>query len=124
MGPMTGRAAGYCAGYNTPGFMNAYGGRMGLGFRGGRGRRGGGRGPGPGGGWYGNPAPGFGAGAPYGAPYPAQPYAAPYGAPYAAPYSAAQEKEALQTQMKIMEEQMTALRERLEELDTDSAKES
>ncbi len=115
MGPMTGRAAGYCAGYNTPGFMNAYGGRMGLGFRGGRGRRGG---------WYGNPAPGFGAGAPYGAPYPAQPYAAPYGAPYAAPYSAAQEKEALQTQMKIMEEQMTALRERLEELDTDSAKES
>jgi len=27
MGPMTGRAAGYCAGYPAPGFMNPYGGR-------------------------------------------------------------------------------------------------
>jgi hypothetical protein len=27
MGPMTGRAAGYCAGYPMPGFMNPYGGR-------------------------------------------------------------------------------------------------
>ena len=25
MGPMTGRAAGYCAGYNMPGYMNSYG---------------------------------------------------------------------------------------------------
>jgi hypothetical protein len=29
MGPMTGRAAGYCAGYGMPGYMNPYGGRMG-----------------------------------------------------------------------------------------------
>ena len=28
MGPMTGRAAGYCAGYGVPGFMNPYGGRF------------------------------------------------------------------------------------------------
>lgn len=28
MGPMTGRAAGYCAGYPTPGFMNPYGARF------------------------------------------------------------------------------------------------
>jgi hypothetical protein len=28
MGPMTGRAAGYCSGYSTPGYMNAYGGRI------------------------------------------------------------------------------------------------
>ena len=28
MGPMTGRAAGYCAGSGTPGFMNPYGGRF------------------------------------------------------------------------------------------------
>ena len=28
MGPMTGRAAGYCAGYPVPGFMNPYGGRF------------------------------------------------------------------------------------------------
>lgn len=41
MGPMTGRAAGYCAGYQGPGYMNPFGR---LGFRGwGRGR-GGGRG--------------------------------------------------------------------------------
>jgi len=31
MGPMTGRGAGYCAGYPIPGYMNPYGGRfMGL----------------------------------------------------------------------------------------------
>ena len=41
MGPMTGRAAGYCAGNAVPGFMNAPGGRRfgGGGGRGGRGRR-------------------------------------------------------------------------------------
>ncbi len=47
MGPMTGRAAGYCAGYSTPGFASSWGGRgMGYGFgRGaGWGRRGMGRG--------------------------------------------------------------------------------
>lgn len=27
MGPFTGRAAGFCAGYPTPGYMNPYGGR-------------------------------------------------------------------------------------------------
>lgn len=42
MGPGTGRAAGYCAGYNTPGFANPVSGR---GFwRAGRGNWGGGRG--------------------------------------------------------------------------------
>ncbi len=46
-GPMTGRAAGYCAGYNIPGFMNPIGRRMDGGVRYGRGlawRRGYGRG--------------------------------------------------------------------------------
>ena len=46
MGPMTGRAAGFCAGYNVPGFMNQTAG-FGLGMRFGRGRglgMGGGRG--------------------------------------------------------------------------------
>ena len=41
-GPMTGRAAGYCAGYNMPGYMNPIGARgFGVGF--GRGRGGWGR---------------------------------------------------------------------------------
>ena len=42
-GPMTGRAAGYCAGYGMPGYANSYGGRgfrgRGFGRGGGRGRR-------------------------------------------------------------------------------------
>lgn len=42
MGPMTGRAAGYCAGYNVPGYANPAPGRgywgTGRGFGGGRGR--------------------------------------------------------------------------------------
>ncbi len=38
MGPMTGRAAGFCAGFNTPGFQNPMPGRgMGMGFGRGRG---------------------------------------------------------------------------------------
>ena len=32
MGPMTGRAAGYCAGYPVPGYMNPYVGRPGPGY--------------------------------------------------------------------------------------------
>jgi hypothetical protein len=41
MGPMTGRAAGFCAGYGMPGHMNPAGGRgfWGRGRGGGRGRR-------------------------------------------------------------------------------------
>lgn len=38
MGPMTGRGAGFCAGFNVPGFMNAVSGRGGMGFGRGRGR--------------------------------------------------------------------------------------
>ncbi|MDP8236906.1 MAG: DUF5320 domain-containing protein [Candidatus Erginobacter occultus] len=31
MGPMTGRAVGFCAGYPSPGFVNPYGGRYSYG---------------------------------------------------------------------------------------------
>ena len=68
MGPMTGRAAGFCAGYGVPGYMNAYGrGGMGRGMGMGRGR-GWGRGMGWGrGGWGAGVAPALGQPA-YGAP--------------------------------------------------------
>lgn len=47
MGPMTGRAAGFCAGFNTPGYVNPIPGRgFGMGFG-----RGFGRGAGGGFGW-------------------------------------------------------------------------
>ncbi len=39
LGPMTGRAAGYCAGYSVPGFMNPWGGRFFGGWGRGRGYR-------------------------------------------------------------------------------------
>ena len=39
MGPMTGRAMGYCAGYPMPGYMNPSPGRSWFGRGGGRGRR-------------------------------------------------------------------------------------
>jgi hypothetical protein len=98
---MTGRAAGYCAGYNIPGFMNPYGGRLGAGFRRGRAR------------WWGTPYPAAGWGT----------WNPPYGAyPYATAYSAEQEKEALQGQVKFFEDQLATLRERIEELETEAAK--
>lgn len=57
MGPMTGRAAGFCAGYPVPGYMNPAGGRAGF---------------------YGAPISAI-------TPYGAGPYG--YGAGYAAPYT-------------------------------------
>ncbi len=53
-GPMTGRSSGFCAGYDTPGYVKGSGGGMGRGFRFGRGRgRGSGRGRNYGGGFTG-----------------------------------------------------------------------
>ena len=97
MGPMTGRAAGYCAGYGVPGYMNPYGGRMGGGFGWGRGRAWG----------YGPPAAFWGA--PYGV-YPSAP-----------PYSAEQERQALQSQVKFFEDQIAALKTRIEELGSEAS---
>ena len=101
MGPMTGRAAGYCAGYNMPGYANPYGGRMGGGFGRGRGR-------GRFWGWGYPPAPGF--------------WGAPYGAnPYAPTYSEEQERQALQDQVKFFEDQIEAVKKRIEELEAGAA---
>ncbi|MBN1835814.1 MAG: DUF5320 domain-containing protein [Spirochaetales bacterium] len=107
MGPMTGRAAGYCAGFNMPGYANAYGGRLGLGFGWGRGRGGGwGRGWGRGRFWGYGPAAGA--------------WGVPYGAyPYAPAYSADQQKQGLETQVQFFENQLASLRKRLDELEAE-----
>lgn len=144
MGPMTGRAAGYCAGYPVPGFMNPIPRR---GFWGG-GRGGGGRGrrnwfyatgmPGWARAGYGYPA--FGGAAPYSMPDDAYgvPYAAPgysaYGAPYAAqgypgygpaaPYGAPmtkeQELEGLKGEAESLQDALDGIKKRIEELEPES----
>ncbi len=115
MGPMTGRAAGYCAGYPVPGFANPIPGRgyrfgfgrgMGFGFRGGRGGR-----------WA---MPYNGYGMPYEAPYGAAPYGA---APYGAAPTGQQEIEALQGQAEYFENALAEIKNRIAELETEAPKE-
>jgi hypothetical protein len=112
-GPMTGRAAGYCAGYSVPGFMNPTGG-FGRGFGRGRGRgfgRGWGRGFGRG--WWANP------------PVPTQP---PYTdptvyPPVIQPQSPEQEvaalenyKKGLEAEKADLEQEMNQVNSRIEEI--------
>jgi len=101
MGPMTGRAAGYCAGYNAPGYMNPVGGRgfygRGLGLGRGRGR-------GFGRGYYPNP---------YIGNVPYYPY------PNPTPYTSDNEKQVLENELKMMKDEMKAIEKRLEELKTE-----
>lgn len=112
MGPMTGRAAGYCAGYAVPGFTNPIAGRGFWGW---------GRG---GGGWgrrnrfyatgltgwqraaYGYGA--FGGGVPYGVPYVA---------PFAPTVTAEQELEQLKGQAEYFEDALDGIKKRIEELE-------
>jgi len=100
LGPMTGRAAGYCAGYPVPGYMNPYGGRWGSGF-----------------GYGGRLGRGYGRGFrrafwpvyPY--PYPITPLPAVYGGGFCP--SGIEPKQ----EMEILIEEAKALREQLEEID-------
>ena len=129
MGPMTGRAAGYCAGYPVPGYMNPIGGRGYWGWG-----RGGGRGwrnqfyatglPGwqragmgmPAYGGMGMPAYG-GMGMPaYGAPPVPPAQAAPYGAPFAPTMTAEQELDGLKGQAEYFEDALEGIKKRIEEL--------
>ena len=122
LGPMTGRAAGFCAGFAVPGCANPIPGR-GFGGRGrGRGRGGGGRGrrnwyyatglPG----WmragYGWPAWGE---TPYAAPYAAA-AAAPFAGPFVPRMTPQQEAEALKAQADYLAETLESIKKRIEEL--------
>ncbi len=104
-GSMTGRAAGYCAGYNTPGFANPIPGR-GLGFGRGRGGLGFGRGRGFGRGWG-----GFG--------YAPSAYNGPYPAAYPQP-TAQQEADALKNEAQYLKDALEDVNKRISELDKDS----
>ncbi len=104
MGPLSGRGAGFCAGYSVPGYAHPVPGRgawgvgrgmgfgrgLGLGFRGGRGR----------GAWWGG---------------------VPYAAPMAAAPTAPQEREVLQGQVESLESALANLRQRLAELERPAA---
>jgi len=127
MGPMTGRAAGFCAGYEVPGYANWVPGRglgwgFGRGFRG-RGWRGGMGGWGGGGrGWrhwyYATGLPGwarFGYAPAWGTP----PYAA-YGAPYAPTMTREQEIEMLQDQARYFQDALDDIIKCIEELEQEA----
>jgi len=111
MGPMTGRAAGYCAGYQVPGFINPIPGRGFWGW----GRGGGGSGRRN---WFyatalaGSQRTGYG--------YPA-PGGVPYGTPYAAPYAPAmtreQEADMLKKQADYFEDALDGIKKRIAELE-------
>ena len=111
---MTGRAAGYCAGYPVPGFMNPIGGRgfggWGRGRGGGRGRRN----------WfYATGMPGWqraATGMPaYGAPPVVPGQAVPYPAPLG-PATREQELDALKGQAEYFEDALEGIKKRIDEL--------
>ena len=117
MGPMTGRAAGYCAGYGVPGFANPIGGR---------GYGGWGRGRGGGGGWgrrnmfYATGVPGwqrFGAGNPAyagGVPYGG---GVSYGTPYGPVVPKEQELSVLKSQAEYFTDALEDIKKRIGELE-------
>lgn len=125
LGPLTGRAAGFCAGFGMPGYMNPIPGRgFARGF--GRGRGGGFRGRGFGGGgrgwrhgYYATGLPGwmrFGGGHPWAAPWG---YTGPA---YAGP-DPETEKQALKNQADALQSELDFIRKRLADLESGAAAE-
>lgn|SRR5690554_976626 len=128
-GPMTGRGAGYCAGYSVPGYMNPWGGYRGFGW--GRGL-GWGRGRGRGRGWgYAAGQPGWGG---------VRPVVPPAGAPVSGPGygpvtgnnpffpggagpDPSQEAEYLKEQASFLEQELTEVQKRLAQLEAESKEE-
>ncbi|MCM8777816.1 MAG: DUF5320 domain-containing protein [Candidatus Omnitrophica bacterium] len=112
LGPMTGRAAGYCAGYGVPGYMNPYIRGRGLGFGWGRGfGRGFGRG------WFWRRAGLYGYPLPYGTVPPA---ADPYAVWSVSPE---EEKNLLLEHTKMLEAQLTEIKKRIAELEKEAGNE-
>ena len=109
MGPMTGRAAGYCAGAGVPGYANPIGGR---GFRMGMGR---GRGIGRGG--FGFRHRFFATGVPGGFTAPFE-YPVPMGEP-----DAEAEKLVLRQQAEALQSQMDYINKRLDALEAGKSEE-
>ncbi|MBN2073852.1 MAG: DUF5320 domain-containing protein [Actinobacteria bacterium] len=115
MGPMTGRAAGYCAGYSVPGFANPYGGRYfgaGMGAFGGRGR-------GYRNWYYATGVPGWQR---FGAGFPAWGGMAGYGNPYMQGFSPDQEVKILKDQADILKKQLDDIQARIEEVQQEAEK--
>ncbi len=105
LGPMTGRAAGYCAGYSVPGYMNPSGGRLGMGFGYGRGL---GRGMGR----------GYGRGFVPAYPYPMTTPPTAYGGGfYQPPVEPKQEMEMLTEDAKALKGQLEEINKRIAELE-------
>jgi len=111
IGPMTGRGAGYCAGYNIPGFTNAIPGRGSWGSgRGGFGGRG-------------NRHMYYATGLPGWARFGAAPYAAPYGVqPYSSQNTQEQELGYLKDQAEYFQNALGDINKRIEELEKDANK--
>ena len=113
-GPMTGRAAGYCAGNPGPGYANPVAGRgrrFGFGRGWGRGF-GWGRGRGWGRGWFGfGPAGGY--------PYGAMPY---YGDPNTQELTPQQESEMLKKEAQAMQDEINSINQRISELESAAKK--
>ena len=109
-GPMTGRGAGYCAGYPVPGFMNPIPGRgfWGWGRGGGRGRRN----------WfYATGLTGWQRGA---AGWPGQGGNWPTAAPLAPAMTREQQLEVLKGQAEHFEDALDGVRKRIEELEAET----
>lgn len=105
MGPMTGRAAGFCAGYGTPGFASPVPGRGFRGYGGGRGRRN----------WfYATGLTGWQR-AGYGYPVPAGAF------PAAPPIVREQEVEALKEQAAYLKDSLDKINIRIAELESKAA---
>jgi hypothetical protein len=108
VGPMTGRAAGYCAGYQMPGYTNPIHGRGWFGFGRSIARSWFGRGRGFRHWYWATGLPGWaraGGCSPY------------YGMFYGSPYSPQEEVTILREQAKIIENELNTINERISELE-------